>query len=72
MEIATEHFIAKKIKTEEASFLWNIFIKNVDGSVELFTVVDRSILLFPGTKLQDYITSWELFKEFVQLLDSLQ
>lgn len=72
MEIATEHFIAKKIKTEETSFLWNIFIKNVDDSVELFTVVDSSILLFPGTKLQDYITSWELFKEFVQLLDSLQ
>ena len=72
MEITTEHFIAKEIKTEETSFLWNIFIKNVDGSVELFTVVDSSILFFPGTKLQDYITSWELFKEFVQLLDSLQ
>lgn len=72
MEITTEHFIAKKIETKETYFLWNIFIKNVDKSIELFAIVDKSILLFLGTKLQDYITSWELHKELVQLLDSLQ
>ena len=50
-----------------------IQIKNVDGSVESFCFIlykrGKCYIETVGSKLQDYITSWELFAELVRLLD---
>lgn len=72
MEITTEHFIAKPVEPNATDLLYHIFIKNIDNTVELFTIVTKDFVIFPKTKLQDYITSWDLQVELIKLLDSLQ
>lgn len=69
----TEHF--KLVKKQKADIVYEVQIKNIDGSAEVFCYIKQNketkqlSVEFVGTKLQDYITNWSLFIELVQILD---
>ena len=79
----TEHFILTNLEGKDAGGVSlvcditngaKILAKNVDGSTDLLLYINYApvhgcYLEVPGSNLQDYITSWELFVELVKLLD---
>ena len=79
----TEHFILTNLEGKDAGGVSlvcditdgaKILAKNVDGSTDLLLYINYATghgcsLNIPGSNLQDYITSWDLFVELVMLLD---
>ena len=79
----TKHFILTHLEGKDCcGHIFNcnitngakIQIKNVDGTTETLLYINYATghgcsLTIPGSKLQDYITSWDLFVELVMLLD---
>lgn len=76
----TKHFYTDYLRLEDNKVYFDLadgvdlFVKYTDKDIKIAKICWNSLtkecdLKFKGASLQDFITSWDLYKEFVQLLD---